>query len=250
MRIIILFLFLLTLNPTYSKTLTVGVPHFSPPFIMSADNKNHYSGFSIDIMSAICNQMKVKCQFKTLPFEATFTQVIDHTIDLAIGAFTITAEREQEVLFSLPYLQSRAAVVALTKSDINMLSNLAGKTIGVEKGSVFEGYLKKQYGDNIRIVFFSDISQMMFALNNEDIDTVIYDKEIADFWVGNNYHMFKIIGEPFALGQGIGLFTNLDNTQLINQINQILVQMETNGRYLNIYNAYFGDMQSVSFPLY
>lgn len=244
-RIMVMFLIFIVTS-IHAETLTIGIPSFSPPFVMTADNKNHYIGFSIDIMAQICKKLGVSCRFQSFLFDETFSQVIDHRVDLAIGSFTITPQREEKVLFSLPYLQSDAAIVTTDTNDIQTIDDLKGKTIGAERDSVFVSYIQQQYGDKITVIPYDTIPELMFALSEGNIDATIFDKETAYFWLGNNYDMFKLVGTPFPLGQGIGIMANQDNQALINRVNQILIQMETEGTYLKIYNTYFGDMKAIS----
>lgn len=250
MRLLILLTLILTLQPTYAETLTIGIPPFSPPFVMSVDNKGHYIGFSVDIMLSICKRMDVACQFKSFGFEEMFTQVIDNKVDLAIGNITITPEREEYLLFSLPYLQSDLEFLTLTNNPITSTNDLKGKSVGAEHDSVFIPYIEKKYGSDIRIQPYSTISEMMFALSEGDVDAVILDKETAQFWRANNNDMFKFIGAPVQLGLGIGIITNKSNEALIDRVNKILIAMQADGGYLKIYNTYFGDMRQVAPPMY
>lgn len=250
MRLLILLTIILTQQLGCAETLTIGTPPFSPPFVMSVDNKGHYIGFSVDIMSSICKRMGVTCQFKLLGFEETFTQVIDNKVDLAIGNITITPEREEYVLFSLPYLQSNLEFITLANSTINSLNELKGKSVGAEHDSVFIPYIEKNYGRDVRVQSYRSISEMIFALSEGDVDAAILDQQTAQFWQSNNNGMFKFIGEPVPLGLGIGIIANKNNEALIARVNKALTAMQTDGGYLKIYNTYFGDMRQVGSSLF
>lgn len=241
MRCISLLLLILTLMTSHAETLNIATPSFSPPFVMTADNQNHFIGFSIDIMAEVCKQMKVTCQIKSMPFSDTFDAVIRNEADLAIGSYTITQDREAYVQFSIPYLPSTAAILTLTDSPMTSTSELKSKRVGTEVDSAFNRYLEKKYGNNIKIMPYANISEMMTALIEGKVDAIIFDKETADFWLGNNYAMFKILGKPFSLGSGIGIMARKDNASLMARVNQALINMQSNGSYLKIHNIYFGD---------
>jgi ABC-type amino acid transport substrate-binding protein len=248
MRVLVLLLAFILNTHIYAETLVVGLPPFSPPFVMTADNKNHYIGFSIDIMSEVCKQMQVKCRYKSFTFGDTFTQLINNAINLAIGSFTITEERMQIIRFSLPILDSQATFLALADSPYATIDALAGKTVAAEADSVFVEYVTQKYGQKIKIISYPSIAELMIALENKDVDAVVFDIETAYFWIGNNNDMFKTVGAPFHLGQGIGIMANRNNQALIERVNQALLSMEKDGRYLRIYDTYFGTFRQTSGP--
>jgi ABC-type amino acid transport substrate-binding protein len=243
MRVCLLLVALFSNFHVQAKRLIIGLPPFSPPFVMTADNKNHYIGFSVDIMTEICKQLQVECHYQSFGFNQTFIQVMNNSIDLAIGSFTITDERKQKVLFSLPFLNSQASFLALANSPYRTIDDLEGKTVAAEVDSVFIDFVTQKYGRKIKIIPYPNIAELMMALENKDVDAVVFDKEAAYFWIGNNNDLFKTVGEPFTLGQGIGIMTNHSNQTLIDKVNQALLSMENDGRYLHIYNTYFGTFQ-------
>lgn len=243
MRCLLLLLLIFTLITPHAETLTIATPSFSPPFVMKADNDNHFIGFSIDIMDEICKHMSVTCHIKSMPFSDTFDAVIRNEADLAIGSYTITKDREAYVQFSKPYLQSMGSILTISTSPMTSTHDLKTNRVGAELDSTFNHYLEKKYGNDITIVTYPNLSEMLFALSDEKIDAIIIDKETADFWLGNNHDMFKILGKPIPMGVGIGIMARKDNNSLMARVNQTLTHMQADGSYLKIYNTYFSDMK-------
>lgn len=239
MRYISLLLLSLTLMTSHAETLTIATPRFMPPYVMAAGNQNHYIGFSIDIILTICKRMKVTCNIKSMPLTDTFDAIIKKEVDLAIGNYLITPDREAHFKFSLPYLQSEAAFITLVNNPMTSMSNLKTKSVGALARTVLINYLEKKFGSDIKIVPYPNISEMMLALSEGKVDAIIIDRKTANFWLGNNYDMFKMLGQPFPLGIGIGIMANKDNTPLITRVNQALLRMQADGYYLKIYSTYF-----------
>ena len=231
---------------SHAETLLVGIPPSLPPFVTKTDNKGHYTGFSIDIMSAVCKYMHAQCQFVPLGFGQTFDQVINNKVDLAIGNFTITPERSQYVLFSLPYLPSDAQFLSLKSNAYTSIDDLKGETIGAEEGSIFVDYVEKNLGNGTKMVSYPLVQDMMDALNAKTIDAVILDKQTAEAWWVANASELSYVGAPFPLGLGLGIMSNKLNDALIARVNQALLNMQSDGTYLKIYNTYFGDTPLVS----
>lgn len=241
MRALVLLAILVMADWSYSETLTIATPPFSPPFVMANNRQHHFYGFSIDIMDEVCKRINATCHYEPFSLNDTFAKVMNGQADLAIGNITITSEREQYVLFSLPYLPSEVQFLTVANSPLTSLENLRGKTVGAEEASIFPEYIKRTFGDSIKVVTYVNITDMMDPLGSSDIDAVILDKPTADYWYANNADVFKLLGPSAELGSGIGIIASKLNTQLIARVNKALIAMEADGVYLKIFNTYFSD---------
>ncbi len=238
----LLFLMLwFALSLSYAQNLTIGTTSQNPPFNSLADQKDHFYGFDIDIMGEICNRIQARCQFIPLLFNSLFTQLSTENIDLAIAAIVITPYRQQEFLFSLPYLESRGQFITLQQSNINTLENIPNKKIGTRLGTPFKELAFSLYKNSVTLVDVLDIADLMDSLNNKTIDVALMDAEAAKNWVMNNSNVYKLIGAPIPVGGGYGIMANPNQGALISQINQALLHMEDDGTYLKIYTRYFPD---------
>ncbi|KTD75235.1 MULTISPECIES: transporter substrate-binding domain-containing protein [Legionella] len=236
MRLFLILLMLLTAE-LRAQSLTIGIVAYDPPFSMNAD-KNHFFGFDIELMSELCKQISVQCHFEPMLFDALFTDINEGKIDLAIAAITITNERQQKFLFSLPYLASEARFVTTKNSLIKTLKKLNNKTIGIIKGSLFKQLITQKFKTNL-IKEYPSTNQLITALNQQEVDALLMDDFSADYWIANNNTLFKGIGRPFSVGIGYGIMAKINSIVLMNQINQALKHLEKNGVYLSLYQKYF-----------
>ncbi|STX83936.1 arginine transport system substrate-binding protein [Legionella donaldsonii] len=236
MRLFFVLLMLLTAE-LRAQSLTIGIVAYDPPFSMSAD-QNHFFGFDIELMTELCKQIKAQCQFKPMLFNTLFTDLNAGKIDLAIAAITITKERQQAFLFSLPYLASEARFVTTKNNSIKALKNLNNKTIGIIKGSLFKQLITQDFKTN-SIKEYPSTNQLITALNQHEVDALLVDDFSADYWIANNNTLFKGLGKPFPVGIGYGIMAKMNALALINQINKALKHLENNGVYLSLYQKYF-----------
>ncbi|HIF0232316.1 transporter substrate-binding domain-containing protein [Legionella bozemanae] len=183
MRLFFVLLMLLTAE-LRAQSLTIGIVAYDPPFSMSAD-QNHFFGFDIELMTELCKQIKAQCQFKPMLFNTLFTDLNAGKIDLAIAAITITKERQQAFLFSLPYLASEARFVTTKNNSIKALKNLNNKTIGIIKGSLFKQLITQDFKTN-SIKEYPSTNQLITALNQHEVDALLVDDFSADYWIANN----------------------------------------------------------------
>ena len=246
-RIFTLFL-LLSISCTASTlNLKVGVQSNSPPFSMQVSSNNMFSGFEPDLMSEICKRLPANCTYQPIAFEDFFTQVYDKNIDLGIGQISITVHRQENFLFSMPYLLSPGQIITLKKSHIKIINDLQSKTIGFISHSFYKNFLLDQFNNQITTHDYANIFNAFNGLKTGEVDALLLAKVEEDYWISGNgsSSQFRIIGSPVYLGYGYGIMTNQQQNKLINRINQILKEMENDGSYLKIYNLYFGGIKEL-----
>jgi ABC-type amino acid transport substrate-binding protein len=93
----------LTLKP---GVLQVASAFPDPPFEVNIDGKD--TGFDIELMQMICDDLGLAWQPVTYTgddFNGIFDGLTERGYDAVISGTTITPEREQVALFSVPYLE-------------------------------------------------------------------------------------------------------------------------------------------------
>ncbi len=241
MRRLVFWILLLVLPLSHAKPLLIGTTSQNPPFNSIADQKDHFYGFDIDIMGEICGRLKLECRFTPVLFNDLFTELAANKIDLAIAAIIITPNRQQQFLFSLPYLKSTAQFLAKQESMLSTPENIINKKVGARLGTPFADLAREIYQNKITIVEYPDIAELLNGLNNNKVDTILMDAEAAKNWVSNNSNLYKLVGTQIPVGNGYGIMANPDQGKLIAQINQILLNIEADGTYLKIYSRYFAN---------
>ncbi|MFP4415927.1 MAG: transporter substrate-binding domain-containing protein [Chitinispirillaceae bacterium] len=94
-------------------TLRVAVKP-APPFVITGDSAQDFSGFSIDLIQAIAQNMEPSPQVAFV-YDSTLVEhlqkIENGDADLGIAATTITAEREQKIDFSQPFFEDNLALL-------------------------------------------------------------------------------------------------------------------------------------------
>src|SRR5262245_57279730 len=131
------------------KVLKIGTEGAYPPFNnLTADGK--LEGFDIDIANALCDEMKVKCEFVTQDWDGIIPALQAGKFDAIIAQMSITEERKQKVDFTNRYTHTPPAIVAPKDTDIKGVTkeDLAGKTIGVATSTTHFNYATQTYTDS------------------------------------------------------------------------------------------------------
>ena len=238
MRIFLLSMVAFLINIQFAAAqIIIGTSPYDPPFSIASRSGEFY-GFEITLMNGICKRMHEKCVYKAIPFTQLFSQIQSGAADLAVSAISITYDRERQFLFSLPYLASNARLLTNYDSKINTFHDAVGKRVGVEVNTAFIKLMKEKI-NGIKLVEYPAAADLFQAVANHNVDLIVIDGPTAQFWVNNNEHLFKLVGEPIPAGIGYGIMANLSHLTLITNVNRALLEMERDGSYLALYERYF-----------
>lgn len=115
----ILLVILAICHITNSQPILVDVHHFPPCVIIEEDK---ITGFDIELFETITNNLDIKYEYVTTPqFKDIFTNLQTSQADAAIAAITITSEREKNIDFSHPYLESGLSILICNETNVNVL---------------------------------------------------------------------------------------------------------------------------------
>ena len=107
---------------TSQPPLRVGITEV-PPFVI-ADGKGGWEGISIDLWRSIAEQKGWAFEFRPMGFTDLLQAVESGEIDIAVGALTMTSEREQRFDFSHPFYQTGLSIAVARAPKSGLLQSL------------------------------------------------------------------------------------------------------------------------------
>ncbi|HRD71261.1 MAG TPA: transporter substrate-binding domain-containing protein [Legionella sp.] len=227
-------------SPLSFAAIKVGTLFFDPPFVLSVGQ-----GFDNDFMRLLCKKMNEECISIPMDYHKMYTALNSGQIDIAIGSIAISPARQQNYIFSLPYMLSKVQFMTLKHGMINSIDDLTGTSVGVIKadntGGVTYNFLTNHYEGKFEIKRYNDIEDLVTALSSNEVSAALLHRSSVVYWVENSGDQFKALGGITTVGDGIGIMALPKNEALIQRINKVMVGMETNNEYLNLYNTYFAD---------
>jgi polar amino acid transport system substrate-binding protein len=216
------------------EPLSVGSDIPYPPF--EQGKSGNYTGFDVELMEAIAEKMGRTAEFQDTSFETIFRDVAQGKFEAVISAATITEEREQAVDFSNPYYLSEQAVLVKEGSDVKSLEDLEGKTVGVQQGTTGQELAKEEIGGS-EIRPYPEGPDAVNALKAGTVEGVVIDAPVAKNAVEKSGGIE--IAEKVPTEEEYGIAVAQGETELLDEINQGLKEVQEDGTYTKIYKKWF-----------
>lgn len=216
------------------EPLTVGSDIPYPPF--EQGKPGEYTGFDVELMEAIGEKIGRTPEFQDTSFETIFRDVGQGKFDAAMSAATITEEREQAVDFSNPYYLSEQAVLVKEGSPIKSLKDLEGKTVAAQQGTTGLELAKEELGGS-EIRPYPEGPDAINALKAGTVEGVIIDAPVAQHAVEEGGGI-EIV-EKVATEEDYGIAVAQGETELLEEINKGLEEVEQDGTYTKIFEKWF-----------
>lgn len=163
-------------------TLRLMADEDFPPFSYR-DGSGALTGFSIAMANALCDEMKITCQFSARPYDALLPALAAGEADALISGTRLSADLLQTVDATRPYYRSLARFAVKQDSPITLAdaTALEEKRLGAIGGSVHEAYLKAHFAD-ATLTAYPDMAAAGQALRAGEIDAFFADAAALIFW--------------------------------------------------------------------
>ncbi|MFD1505662.1 amino acid ABC transporter substrate-binding protein [Georgenia yuyongxinii] len=204
-----------------------------------ADAPSGYSGFDIDLLQAIADNLGLELVVADVSFDAlqSGTTLVAGQCDIGASAITITDARKANIDFTDGYYDSLQSLLVPADSDITGIADLAGRTVAVQQGTTGKAYAEEN-APEAKLVDYPGDGEMWPALQAGQVEAILQD------WPVNREHEvadpnYKIV-EQFETDEQYGFaFAKGEKTALREAVNAELQTLRDDGTYDEIYSSYF-----------
>ena len=219
--------------------LTVAASLDFPPFENLVDDQAE--GFEVDLMTAIAEKLGLEINYlPTMKFDTIIPAIAaGGTADVGVSGFTITPEREEEVDFSTPICDTNQCIVVPKGSDIASSEDLSGKIVGGQSGTTGIDWANENVPDAAEVVTFDEYTAVFAALQSGQVEAVVLDKPVADYYVNTAYDECEVV-EEIPTGEQYGIAVSKDNPNLTAAINDAIAELQEDGTFAEIEEKWFG----------
>lgn len=147
------------------------------------DEAGELNGLGVDLAREIARRIGIaEVDFLPARFADLIPGIEAGRFDLVIAGHTITAEREEIVDFTDPYMVVGTSVFTPAEdASIGSLDDLPGKAIGVLAGSIQEGWLAENHPGQVTVRTYENPTLALGDLAVGRVDGVIYSNDAGSY---------------------------------------------------------------------
>ena len=178
-------------NIQKTGVIKVGTDPTWPPYQERDNVTNEIVGFEVDIANAAAAKLGLTIQWNDVTFDNIILSVQGGTLDMGVSGFSVTADRLDQVSFTLPHSTTQGQVIMLksvmTAKNITTVSSLAdlktlGITVGVQSQNVEQQELEAA-GVSIRTWADSASPFDDMVSSNPSVQAVYAEAPITTNWI-------------------------------------------------------------------
>lgn len=113
--------------------MTIGYTVYEP--MNYTDESGTFTGFDTELATAVCEKLGIEPDFVEINWDTKETELAAKSIDCIWNGLTLTADREENLACTKPYVKNAQVVVMKADADYTSTADLIGKTVVAESGS-------------------------------------------------------------------------------------------------------------------
>jgi ABC-type amino acid transport substrate-binding protein len=179
-------------NIVKTGVIRVGSDPSWPPYESLDSSSNKIVGFEVDLANALATKLNLTIHWNSVSFDDIITSVQSKQLDMGVSGFSVTADRLNQVLFTMPHSVTTAQVIMLQSTinskNITTLTSLSdlktmGLTVGTQSGTTEKQELSDAGVQNRAWDSFATSIQDM-ASANPSVSAVYAETPITTAWIG------------------------------------------------------------------
>ncbi|HEY45765.1 MAG TPA: transporter substrate-binding domain-containing protein [Anaerolineae bacterium] len=231
------------------QDVRIAVENAYPPFNYIDEDTNEPMGWDYDASRAICEVINCTPIFVEAAWEGIFEATAAGEYDMVADGVTITAERDEIVDFSIPYMViAQYILVRSPEPDIVDQDSLVASDalVGTQIGTTNEAKAIELVGED-RVLSYDVFDLPVQALLSGDVDAVIIDEEAGKGFVNKNPGKIMLLPEPITGAEELG-FVFPPGSELTEAVNYAIEELRADGTLNALYIKYWGETE-VAFDL-
>lgn len=228
-------------------TLVIGTEAAYVPYEFVKDGK--ITGYDPDIIDIMVKNLGVKAEIIDTAWAGIIPALYAGKFDCIVSAMTITKERAEKVLFSMPYADATNVILLRADEDrIKTADDLSGKVMGVQLGSAAAGIIKvfeeklKATGKPgyTEVKQYEHYPEAYQDLINKRVDAVVNSKSTMMVVMKDAPGKFKMIPGITEITAYFGMAFRKEDGSLRGFANTQLAALKQDGSLAKLQEKWFG----------
>jgi polar amino acid transport system substrate-binding protein len=216
-----------------------------PPFF-AKDASGTWQGWEIDLMNAVCAEMKETCSVVDLSWDGLIPALQSKKFDVIWSSMSITDERLKTIDFTNKYYNTPSKLIGPKDQKPGATADdVADKTIGIQVSTIQSDYYKKYFAEKAEEQTYQTLDEAFQDLAAGRIDYVFGDSIVLDAFLKSDFgkdccaDMGDVADDPAVLGFGVGGGLRKDDAELKAKLNDAIAAIRASGKYDEISKKYF-----------
>ena len=224
--------------------LVMGFDEAYPPMGFVNENGEHV-GFDIDLAREVCKRLGVELVLQPISWDAKELELSGGNIDCIWSGLTITPERQEQMLFSIPYLANEQVLVVRSDSGIATMADVAGKVLGTQAGSSSVDVLDAtpELKDSVsEVALYGDFVTALMDLRLGGIDVLLIDSVVGNYYIAQQEDpsFFTVLPEVLE-AEEYGIAFRKGEQTLADAVSGTLVAMLDDGTLAKVTADWFAN---------
>lgn len=221
-----------------TETLRIATESSYKP-LSYTDADGNLIGFEIDLMNALCEEMKTECDISSQEWDGLIPGLQAKKFDAIIAGMSITPERLEKVNFSDPYLNNGLILVAKKDENVSVDDDFSGVSVGAQRATIAADYIAETHPD-AQVKLYDTQENAYLDLTSGRIKALFSDKVTAANWLmSKEGQAFEQKGEEFKSDDAMGIAVRKDDA-VVDKFNTALSALKESGKYDELAEPYFG----------
>jgi polar amino acid transport system substrate-binding protein len=194
------------------------------------NGKSTIIGIDISIAEEIAKDLGVRLQIEDMRYDKLLSALNSGSVDIVIAGMSPGQERKKTADFSKVYYKPQNVVMVRSgdKGIIKGVSDLSGKKIGAQSGTVQEKIAKMQIKDAV-LTTSGKISDLVSKLKNKKIDALVVELPVARGYTRTNTDLVLSDVTVDEYTEGAAIAVKKNNQDFVNIINKSLDRLTSEG---------------------
>lgn len=217
--------------------LIVGTSADYPPYDFHAivDGEDKIVGFDMEFARAIAEEWGVELEIQDMDFAAVLAGVQTGMVDLGIAGINPNPERAETMDFSDIYFESSYCILVREEDKDNYKTeeDLNGKSIGVQTGTVQEGFVAENVEAG-NVVSLGKVTDLVMQLQSNMIDVIVVEVPVADAYAKNNEGIVavpEVDFSDFGIEGGSVVVAAKGQAKLVEAVNEVIAKLQSEGKF-------------------
>ena len=222
------------------KEFVLGLDANYPPMGFTDEN-GELVGFDLDVAQEVCNRLGVSLVKHPIDWEEKENELNNGTIDCIWNALSVTQERAEAMNLSEPYMRNELIFMVHESSSAKSVSDLAGRSVGVQSGSTAQEALKdSSLFAEITMVEYPDNIQMLHDLTEGRLDAGLIDSVAAYYYIARSEDRFFVLPDSFG-EESLAIGFRKKDQALRDKVQETVSEMKADGTLGEISVKWFGN---------